>query len=201
MRREPALAARLGVIVACSVIMWGYRIAVGYVPLAPDHWAKVIERSGILPTSVQIEAILVWSTQVIFVAWACASWAFQQRLNRRRDQGGLQLGWRITDVVALALLIELDDALMSPLTVAFAVLIVASAFWARADQILHTTLLSMAGYIILALNYHHNHPAPRPLLPSFPLPGRPGPARPDAHPPGESHTRARPNLRAAGGRA
>ncbi len=55
--------------------------------------------------------------------------------------------------MALALIIQLDDALMSPLTVAFAVLIVASAFWARADQILQTTLLSMAGYII-ALVYH-----------------------------------------------
>ena len=47
---------------------------------------------------------------------------------------------------------------MSPLTVAFAVLIVASAFWARADQILQTTLLSMAAYIILALIYRLIHP-------------------------------------------
>jgi hypothetical protein len=60
--------------------------------------------------------------------------------------------------VALCLLIELDDALMSPLTVAFAVLIVASAFGARAAQILQTTVLSMAGYIILALSYRLNHP-------------------------------------------
>ena len=68
-----------------------------------------------------------------------------------------RLGWRFVDVVALSLLIELDDALMSPLTVAFAVLVVASAFWARADQILQTTLLSMAGYILLVLIYRLNH--------------------------------------------
>ena len=42
---------------------------------------------------------------------------------------------------------------MSPLTVAFAVLIVASAFWARADQIIQATLLSMAGYGLLVLAY------------------------------------------------
>ena len=58
----------------------------------------------------------------------------------------------------LTLLIELDDALMSPLTVAFAVLIVASAFWARADQILQTTLLSMAGYVLLVLSFRYFHP-------------------------------------------
>jgi serine/threonine-protein kinase len=159
-RREPALAARVAVIVACSVIMWGYRLTMGrYAALPPGHWAKGIGTSGMLKAYVTIEAVLVWLNQLIFVAWGYASWAFQRRLNTKRDQGGLQLGWRIADVVALSLLIELDDALMSPLTVAFAVLIVASAFWARADQIRQTTLLSMGGYIILAVNYHYNHRA------------------------------------------
>jgi hypothetical protein len=37
------------------------------------------------------------------------------------------------------------------------VLIVASAFWARADQILQTTLLSMAGYIALVIIYWCSH--------------------------------------------
>jgi serine/threonine-protein kinase len=157
-RREPALAVRLAVIVACSAILWGYRIVVGrFAALLPDHWAVIIEKSGILPSFISIEAILVWMNQVIFIAWGLASWAFQRRLNRRRDQDGLQFGWRLVDVVVLTLLIELDDALMSPLTVAFAVLIVASAFWARADQILQTTLLSMAGYLLLVLSYRQFH--------------------------------------------
>src|SRR5262249_43360310 len=96
--------------------------------------------------------------QAIFVAWALASWAFQRQLNRRRDRGGLQFGWRLVDVAALTLLIELDDALMSPLTVAFAVLIVASAFWARADQVLPTTLLAMAGYVLLVVSFRYFPP-------------------------------------------
>jgi serine/threonine-protein kinase len=158
-RREPGLAARVAVIIACSVIMWGFRLAVGrYAPLLPDHWANTIERSSVFKGYVPKEVVLVWLNQVILVAWGCASWVFQRRLNRQRDQGGIQLGWRIADVTALSFLIELDDALMSPLTVAFAVLIVASAFWARADEILQTTLLSMAGYIVLAVSYHQNHP-------------------------------------------
>jgi hypothetical protein len=35
---------------------------------------------------------------------------------------------------------------------------VASAFWARADQILQTTILSMAGYTLLVLLYRYTHP-------------------------------------------
>ena len=55
-------------------------------------------------------------------------------------------------------MIQLDDALMSPLTVAFAVLIVASGFWARPDQILQTTLLSIAGYLALVMAFRFIHP-------------------------------------------
>jgi serine/threonine-protein kinase len=157
-RREPALAVRVVVIVACSAIMWGYRLAVGqFAPLLPNHWATKIEESGVFPSFISTEAILVWLNQVIFIAWGLASWAFQRQLNRKQDQGGLQLGWRLVDVVVFAVLIELDDALMSPLTVAFAVLIVTSAFWARADQILQTTLLSMTAYILLTLTYRYFH--------------------------------------------
>ena len=100
----------------------------------------------------------MWANQVILVAWGLVSWAFQRRLDRTRRDGGLQLGWRIADVAALVLLIQLDDALMSPLTVAFAVLIVASAFWSRADQIIQTTLLSMAGYVVLVVSHLLSHP-------------------------------------------
>jgi serine/threonine-protein kinase len=156
-RREPALAVRLAVIVACSAIMWGSLVARGRA-LLPHHWALLFERSGLLPGFVPIESVLVWLNQAIFIAWGLASWAFQRRLNRRQDQGGLQFVWRLVDVAVLTLLIELDDAVMSPLTVAFPVLIVASAFWARADQILQTTLLSMAGYVLLVLSYRHFHP-------------------------------------------
>ncbi len=46
---------------------------------------------------------------------------------------------------------------MIPLTVAFAVLIVASAFWVRADQILQTTLLSISGCLALMLIYSRTH--------------------------------------------
>ncbi|MFO0888989.1 MAG: serine/threonine-protein kinase [Isosphaeraceae bacterium] len=162
-RREPALAVRLAVIVACSTIIWSYRLAVGrFAAILPEHWAHGLRKLGLFPTFISLESILVWLNQAILLAWGFASWAFQRRLNRTGDQDGLQFGWRLVDVLVLALLIELDDALMSPLTVAFAVLIVASAFWARAGQIIQTTALSMAAYFLLVLSYRHFHPVDRP---------------------------------------
>ena len=130
----------------------------GYAPLLPDHWARRPEVAAILGALGPIEAVLVWMNQALLAAWGLASWAFQRQLTRNRRVVGLQLGWRVVDVTALSVLIQLDDALMSPLTVAFAVLIVASAFWARADQILQTTLLSMSGYTLLTFLYRFNHP-------------------------------------------
>jgi eukaryotic-like serine/threonine-protein kinase len=158
-RSEPALATRLAVIVACSAILWGYRLITGeYAPLPDGHFAERFSQARFFDGSFSVTAMLVWLNQAILLAWGLASWVFQRQLNRKAGGEGLQFGWRVVDVVALCLLIALDDAVMSPLTVAFAVLIVASAFWARADQIIQTTVLSMAGYIILALSYRLSHP-------------------------------------------
>ena len=162
-RREPALAVRLALIVACSAIMWVYWVANGsFAGLLPSYWAQLVQwlvkRSGVFGGSVPIEAIIVGMNQAILIAWGLASWAFQRRLNRRRDQGGLQFGWRLADVAAMTLVIEFDDALMSPLIVVYTVLIVASALWARADEIRQTTLLSMAGYVLLVLRFRRFHP-------------------------------------------
>jgi uncharacterized protein len=162
-RREPALAARVAVSISASCIIWGGRLVAGrYAQLASDHWAQDPVIRWLLSPFGSAERALVWLSQLTLAAWALASWGFQRQLNRRHDEGGLQLGWRVVDVTAISLLILFDDALMSPLTVAFAVLIAASAFWARADQILQTTLLSMGGFGALALLYHYGHPDDRP---------------------------------------
>jgi eukaryotic-like serine/threonine-protein kinase len=165
-RRAPALAARLAVIVACSAILWGYPLVTGgkFAPLAPDHpvVTKILPRLGLDRSSPSVlqaaAAVLVWANQVTLIAWGLVSWAFQRRLDRSRLDGGLQLGWRVADVATMVLLIQFDDALMSPLTVAFAVLIVASAFWSRAGQIIHAILLSMTGYVVLVVIYLLSHP-------------------------------------------
>jgi serine/threonine-protein kinase len=153
-RRAPALAARLAVIVVCSAILWGYpRVTGRFAPLAENHPVvrTILSRLGFNHGDQAAAAVLVWASQMTLIAWGVASWVFQRQLDRSRLDGGLQFGWRVADVAALVLLIQLDDALMSPLTVAFAVLIVASAFWSRAGQIMQATLLSMAGYVVLVV--------------------------------------------------
>lgn len=156
-RSEPALAVRLAVIVACSLVLWGHPAVFGLLPIADGHWANlpwvkpIIERLG--PT----QPVLIWANQVIFTFWGLASWAFQRRLTRNRDGRGPQLAWRLVDVLVLASLILLDDALMSPLTVSFAVLIGASAFWMRPEPVIQTTLLSILGYLGLIAIYWLTH--------------------------------------------
>jgi serine/threonine-protein kinase len=163
-RREPALAVRLAAIVACSAIMWGSQIAWPSIASVPRHWEVLMKRTGLFSDIISIEAFLVWVCQANLLVWGLASWAFQRRLNRSQDQGGPQFGWRLVDVAVLTLMIELDDGLMSPLTLFLAVPIVAAGFSARADRILHTTLLSMAGYVLLVLSYRLSHP-PEDYLP------------------------------------
>ncbi len=160
-RRAPGLAARLAVIMACSIILWGYALFTGrFAPLAQDNpiGTMILSRLGFAQGGQTAAAVLVWATQVTLILWGLASWAFQRQLGRSRFDSGLQLGWRVADVVALVLLIQFDDALMSPLTVAFAVLIVASAFWSQVGQIIQATLLSMAGYVVLVVIHLLSHP-------------------------------------------
>ncbi len=162
-RREPALAARVIVIILASGIIWGGRLIMGrYAVLAPDHWAQDPVTRWLLSPFGSAERALVWLTQLTLVAWALASWGFQRQLNRWHNEGGLQLGWRAVDVTAISLIILFDDALMSPLTIAFAVLIAASALWAWPEQIVQTTLISMGGFSMLAFLYHFSHPDDRP---------------------------------------
>ncbi len=73
-RREPALAVRLGVILACSTIIWGYRLAIGdFAALLPGHWAQIVPKSGLLGSHPPMEPILVGMNQAILIAWGLAS--------------------------------------------------------------------------------------------------------------------------------
>jgi serine/threonine-protein kinase len=160
--RAPALAVRLAVIFACSAIIWGHRWVNGrFRPTERDHPVVnlILSRLGYSAGDPATTAVLIWANQVILIAWGLISWVFQRQVARSQTEDRLQLLWRIADITVLCLLIVLDDAVMSPLTVAFAVLIVASAFSARAGHILQTMLLSMAGYSLLAWFHQVMHPA------------------------------------------
>ncbi len=135
-RRQPALAARLGVIVACSVILWGYAaVKGGLATLQQDHWVRGTASAAILPPGVPIEVPFAVLTQLILLTWGATSWFFQRMLERNPDRDRPRFAWWLVNIVSLCLLIQLDDALMSPLTVAFPILIAASALSGRAAQV------------------------------------------------------------------
>jgi serine/threonine-protein kinase len=157
-KSEPELAARLGVVVAASALIWAFRLFVGRSAPLADHWASRFATPGDPRALLAVEAVLVWATQGILVGWGLASWLFQWWLNRTSSPRLVQFAWRVVDVAAIVLIIYLDDALMSPLTVAFAVLIASAALWNRPGHIVETTILSTAGYCILALLYRLDHP-------------------------------------------
>ena len=102
-RREPALAARLAVIAACSVVIWAYLpIAGKFAPLMPNHPAWRLREAPHRGRFFLSEAIMVGLNQIILAAWGLASWGFQRQLTSRGEEGGLQFGWRLVDVVVIA---------------------------------------------------------------------------------------------------
>jgi serine/threonine-protein kinase len=156
--REPALAVRLAIIVFCTIIIWGYPVVMGELAtLTADHWIRETWITSIFQSDAALNLLLITLNQVTLTAWGLACWAFQRQLNRRGEMGGIQFGWRVADVATLALVILLDDALMSPLTVFFAVLIVASGFWADPRQVLQSTGLSVAAYVALLATHGAIH--------------------------------------------
>jgi serine/threonine-protein kinase len=158
-QRVPSLAARLAIIVTCSAVMWAFPSMPGTDHLADPVVEAFLSRLGhdVQGQRQQVEVVLMWAIQALLIGWGLISWIFQRQLLRSRRDDGLQIAWRLSDVAVLIFILLLDDALMSPLTILFPALIVASAFWARPGEIIRTTLLSMAGYSYLAVFHWLTH--------------------------------------------
>ncbi|MBY0395894.1 MAG: hypothetical protein K2X91_05400, partial [Thermoleophilia bacterium] len=144
-RRKPGLAARLGAVAACSAIIWANRLAMSAGLYGPPRagWS-------LGPLSLD-RGWLTWADQLLFLAWAVASVGFQHALDRRGWSRGIICAWLAADVACLTALLMLNDALASPLTVAYAVLIAASGLWSRWRIVAATTALAMAGYAALVV--------------------------------------------------
>jgi serine/threonine-protein kinase len=166
-KSKPALAARLALIAANTVVIWVYFWIYrgfdpeGYIhPLDPIVRA-ILSRLGFSGQELErkelFDAVLVSATEVALVLWGLISWVFQRQLERRRRDDGPQLAWRISDLAIVIFILLVDDAANSSLTVIFPVLIVASAFRVRRREILSTTLLAMAGYSYLVVMHRLTH--------------------------------------------
>jgi serine/threonine-protein kinase len=152
-RREPALAWRLILVVACSAIMWAYcfrtfGLAGIFYPRIPPSTLEYL-----LPRWATRSAPM-WN-QAILGMWALESWAYQRLSHRNRWAKWTCQTWLATDIILLTILIAIDDALMSPLIVIYPILIGASGLWVQVRTVACATAIAMAAYILLVIDAYY----------------------------------------------
>jgi len=127
-RREPALASRLGTMALCGAIVQGNRYLIGD-PIAPS------QRS--------IGVVIVWALASIF---------FQEFLRRGRAANLVRYAWAAVDVVLFSLLVYVNQGLNTSLVAGYFVIVSASGLWFRERVVWLTTMLSVFAYALLAVN-------------------------------------------------
>lgn len=158
-RRESAVAARLGIAVGCSGVLWLYQVYHGHgvrMSLSGGDWK---DRFPYMTVTA-----LRWTNQAMLASWGLAVCVFQRWSYRAGWTGWSRRAWLTTDIVFMTAVLELNDGLMSPLTVAFAALIVASGLWFHVPTVAYTTALSVAAYVaLIAFNRYAGRSDPGPV--------------------------------------
>lgn len=138
-RREPALATRLGALAGFVTLeMFDYHVM-------SQMWGK-------------LEHYTLWGFHLpmlaLATAWGIASVVFQQWLERSRHPTTVRLAWSACDIMMLLIGLLIADGVASGLVAVFPLLIVASGLWSQIRVVWFTTLLSVAGYLALAVDFH-----------------------------------------------
>ena len=102
--------------------------------------------------------LIHYVVQATFALWALVSCGFQWALRKGRRVELLRFGWSAADVVLLAALLKVLDALESSLVVGFALLIAASGLWSSVRLVWFTTVLAMICCAFLAFDSYATHP-------------------------------------------
>jgi eukaryotic-like serine/threonine-protein kinase len=130
MRRQPALASRLGAIAVFYIVdmLINYR-----------HWAEY--REYYIPVSL------------VIAIWISASFLCQRLLADRRWSFTARFAWGTLDALALLTVLLLGSGAASPLVVAYPLAIVASGLWFRVRFVWFMTLMSLLSYGVLVLDF------------------------------------------------
>jgi serine/threonine-protein kinase len=134
-RREPELVSHLG--------------GLGIMALVTEY----NHRTGVAP-----DPRVHYTVQAVFALWALISAGFQWALRRGKRVELLRFGWSAADVLLLAAILKILDALESSLVVGFALLIAASGLWSSVRLVWFTTVLAMICYAVLAFDSYAKHP-------------------------------------------
>ncbi len=134
-RREPALAARLGVLGVFFCVEWGnYFGAAGDPRFVAFHW-KIMALMGV---------------------WTLTAVVFQQWIKRKSGRWSIpaRFLWGSLDSVLLFALLLIADGVASPLVVCYPLLIVASGLWMRVRFVWFIALVSLASYGIHVAHFY-----------------------------------------------
>lgn len=125
-RREPALASRLGVhLAAFSVVQIKYMIN-GY-----D-----------LPYHLQVVSV--------FAIWVIVAFIFQRLMNRAELADFMKFSWSAADAVLLTIMLCIVEGPLGPLLIGYPVLVVASGLFFRVRLVWFMTATCLVSYLALA---------------------------------------------------
>jgi serine/threonine-protein kinase len=124
-RREPGLAARLGIMLA----------AMGIVE------SLYVVESGPWPHRLGI--------RISFGLWALMAFVFQWLLRRGKTAGAGRMAWAVTDPILLLLVILQSPPHVGTLLVGYPILIAASGLWFSVRLVTVSTAASILSYVIL----------------------------------------------------
>jgi predicted Ser/Thr protein kinase len=130
-RREPALVWRLVVF----LLFYGVEVVNYYVL---GRWGPRFH----------------YSVTAVLAGWVALSFVFQRLMRRDAWQVIIPAAWAFVDAAALLWVLLLGDGRVSPLMIGYPLLIVAAGFWFRVRLVWWMTVLSVACYAALALDYY-----------------------------------------------
>src|SRR5262249_35855246 len=128
-RRNPALASRIAILITCVVILCGR-----------SAW------SGNMDYSKTFANVRLWHLGLVFLAWLASSWLFQRYIRRQRGLVSVPYIWAAVDVFILTATLVLTDSLVSPIDIGYPLLLAASGLWLRERLVWFTLLCTLIGY-------------------------------------------------------
>jgi serine/threonine-protein kinase len=134
-RREPALASRLGVFTLFYLVE-----AIYYLLGRWDH-------------------LFHYSVTAVLAVWVAASFVCQKLMNRGAWPLAVPFAWGVVDAGALLyMLLILADGAASPLLIGYPLLVVAAGLWFRVRLVWFMTALSVLSYLVLVVDCFTRRP-------------------------------------------
>jgi len=133
-RRQPALASRVGILGAF------YLVELANYSLDNE------------------EPRFFHTVSLIVAVWLASAVTFQQCQKSRRWSIPARYGWGTLDAMLLLCVIMAANGAVSPLVMGYPLLIVASGLWFRVRFVWFMTILSLASYGFLTLDYYYWRP-------------------------------------------